>query len=254
MYTIPNEAVYTMLVQLPQYKHWNARGIELAVKFMRAGAADMAEMAENALNPEAGSAMLQAGLDSEMRMLGKRKEMEEIELEERRFALQERRDQLEERRIALRERIPQMRADAAAKMTAVMERLDPDWKLDTVAVSRLKDYVQNGPQAATQQVTVNGFSVPALQALPALSVADVATEMKVRLSKEELLAAGRKMAQLYRVEFGEEPPKTKQLVGGRELLVNAYNSTHREMLEEAVKFVAAPRTRSRRLDEMWGEA
>ena len=37
---------------------------------------------------------------------------------------------LEERRIALREKIPQMRADAADKMTSVKERLDPDWKRD----------------------------------------------------------------------------------------------------------------------------
>ena len=76
--------------------------------------------------------------------------------------------------------------------------------------------------------------------------------MRVRLSKDELLAAGRKMAQLYREEFGEEPPKSKQLFHGREVLVNTFNSTHREMLEEAVHFVAAPRTRSRRLDEMRG--
>ena len=49
---------------------------------------------------------------------------------------------LEERRIALREKIPQMRADAADKISSVMEKLDPHWKRDTVAVCRLKDYLQ----------------------------------------------------------------------------------------------------------------
>lgn len=196
--------------------------------------APVQQLCRNALEHEAPAA------------LGKRKEMEALELEERREALVRSRQAL----ITERERVPLIRVEYVERLDNVMKMLDPNWKRDEAFVRRVKDYVQNGAAGAEQRLAITAGGEPASAPL---SISDVAVEMKARLSDKELQEAGRAMRKLYLDEFGVEPVKGVFWHNGREIPCNTYNASHRGMMERAITKAIAPRTRSRRISEMWAE-
>lgn len=207
------------------------------VEEIRANAASDApvqQLCRNALEHEAPAA------------LGKRK-LDELQMEERRLVLEEKRFALEEKQA--QEKFLLVRSEAVEKMNSVMEKLDPNWKRDEAFVRRVKDYVQNGAAGAEQRLAITAGGE---QASAPLSISDVAMEMKARLSDKELQDAGRAMRKLYLDEFGVEPVKGVFWHNGREIPCNTYNASHREMMERAINKAVAPRTRSRRISEMWG--
>ena len=169
-------------------------------------------------------------------MLGKRKDIDEMEYTERAAKVHELKLKNQENAIK-----------NVQNFADVMGVLDPDWKEDTRLVRQMKDCMQNvlstqplitaggGRQICDSRGDSRAESLAGLLAEP-LSITEVARQLGLKRPEHgELTAIGKEVKKLYQQKHHCDPPQHKQCVDGQERLVNSYTEEDRDLLEDAVK-------------------
>ena len=72
-------------------------------------------------------------------------------------------------------------------------------------------------------------------ALASISISQVATEMRVRLTHGQAVAVGKLVSKSYQSTYGSAPSKHSQFVDGAVRSVNSYTEEHRGLIEAAIR-------------------
>ena len=182
------------------------------------------EVRANAASDATGNIMARQALEHEPVMLGKRKDIDEMEYAERAAKVHELKLKNQENAIK-----------NVQNFADVMGVLDPDWKEDTRLVRQMKDCMQN--VLSTQPlITAGGGRQICDSRAESLSITEVARQLGLkRPDHGELTVIGKEVKKLYQQKHHCDPPQHKQCVDGQERLVNSYTEEDRDLLEDAVK-------------------
>jgi hypothetical protein len=148
----------------------------------------------------------------------------ELEIQERKLALEERKSRMG---VELQEKNLQV----VQTFSGLMTSLNPDWKSDTRLRLQIEDSMKTAMFGGQQALITNGESLASSRSI---SVSQVAQELGVRLNHSESVAIGRAVAAQYRELHGEPPSKHRQWVDGAEREVNSYTERDRHLLERIV--------------------
>jgi len=122
------------------------------------------------------------------------------------------------------------RINNVAALANVMTALNPDWKKDQRLVVQMQDHLKNVLLQSTAQNSItNGESAE----LAPITVSQVAQDMNRRFSTAQLIQIGKKVAQKYRLKYGEDPSRHEQYVDGAVRKVNSYTERDRDLIIEA---------------------
>jgi len=132
------------------------------------------------------------------------------------------------------------------KFTDAMSFLDANWRDDRRVVLQTQDCLKNalfgnsailcakqtpGAAGGAQAVAV---AVPPPARVP-ISISQVATEMRVRLSPGQAVAIGKLVSKSYQSTYGSVPSKHNQYVDGAVRSVNSYTEEHRGLIMAAIR-------------------
>ena len=190
--------------------------------------------------------------------LGKRREhddaMMDLEIFERKAALEDRRAALEERRLAIEERkihLEKLKCEQAVFAVSTIETLKGKHCIDERTRLQFEDHVKNislasaslQPPSGGAMMIANGDAsqAPSVNETAALNVSIVAAELGFKCSDKEIINIGRAMAAKYRTKYGREPSKHKQYVKGNYVPVNSYMERDRHMMESVIRSVIGRR-------------
>jgi len=148
----------------------------------------------------------------------------ELEIQERKLAL-------EERKSRMGVELQQKNLQIVQTFSGLMTSLNPDWKSDTRLRLQIEDSMKTAMFGSQQALITNGDS-PATSR--SISVSQVAQELGVRLNHSDSIAIGRALASEYREQHGEPPSKHRQWVDGAEREVNSYTEHDRHMVERVI--------------------
>lgn len=175
--------------------------------------------------------------------LGKKRERDDLlfdmDMAERRAALEERKAALEERK---RLHTSNLIQDANAAMGAINGL--KDWaNVDERTKLQAEDYIKNvlfnsmtvSSTTSTLAIT-DGAQMPTA-ALNSLNVSILAKELGFKCSDGQLQRIGKDMAKAYREAYKCDPSKHKQYVGGNYIPVNSYMERDRVMMERVIRAV-----------------
>ena len=185
--------------------------------------------------------------------LGKRKTQEDlqrVETCERDLQCDARRADIDK----LRADIDKQKADNKDKQIALVEKfarvmtsIQPDWmSQDKRLVLQTQDFLKNALFGESSTMCAvdsrsEGSSVVAMTttvpsaALASISISQIATEMKIRLSRSQLIAVGKVVRNSFKEKYGIVPSKHNQFVDGAVRSVNSYTEQHRALLENALQ-------------------
>lgn len=158
------------------------------------------------------------------RQLDREDTLFELEIQERRLALEERKSRMP---AELQERSMQN----VQTFSGLMTSLNPDWKKDDRLRLQLEDSMKTALFGGQQALITNGESSATSRSI---SVSQVAQELGVRLKHSDSIAIGKALASQYREEHREPPSKHRQWVDGAEREVNSYTERDRHMVERVV--------------------
>ena len=156
--------------------------------------------------------------------------------QERRCKLEN--DMLEAEAAKRREEAAKMREENAKAAVATYRSLlelgtEADDERDRLYLhDAARNYMQLRFPAASHQLLLE--EGPANEPL---TISEVAKEMGVSLKRGSESRIGRVLAQLFRAEYGTDPPKHSQYVDGAVRKVNSYFTKDRPMVEEAIRQV-----------------
>jgi len=146
--------------------------------------------------------------------------------------------EIQERKLALEERKSRMPAELQEKsmqnvqmFAGLMTSLNPDWKKDDRLRLQLEDSMKTALFGGQQALITNGESLATSRSI---SVSQVAQELGVRLKHSDSIAIGKALASQYREEHREPPSKHRQWVDGAEREVNSYTERDRNMVERVI--------------------
>jgi hypothetical protein len=157
------------------------------------------------------------------RQLDREQALFELEIEERKLALEERKSRMPTQ---LQEKSMQNVQMFAGLMTS----LNPDWKKDKRLCLQLEDSVKTALFGGQQALITNGESGPSR----GISVSQVAQELGIRLKHSDSIAIGKALASEYREQHGKPPSKHRQWVDGAEREVNSYTERDRHLVERVI--------------------
>ena len=133
------------------------------------------------------------------------------------------------------------------KFARVMTSIQPDWmSQDKRLVLQTQDFLKNTLFGESSTMCAGdsrskGSSVVAMTttvpsaALASISISQIATEMKLRLSRSQLIAVGTVVHNSYKEKYGSVLSKHNQFVDGAVRSVNSYTEQHRVLLENALQ-------------------
>eukprot|EP00960_Hanusia_phi_P001227 33662-Hanusia_phi.AAC.1 len=168
----------------------------------------------------------------------KRDEFLQIELEEKRVAIEKARSEIEfeRRELSLREREASFRMNMKENenVKAAILFMKEENMLDAACKTMFKDYFIN--QAfKSKENNVCGYQ----NEYEIITLSDVAAEMGVRMSNEQLKQAGVLAGRLYFEKYHESPMKSRRVIGGGQIKeVNTYSRQHVDILSRAIETVA----------------
>lgn len=146
--------------------------------------------------------------------------------------------EIQERKLALEERKSRMGVDLQEKnlqvvqtFSGLMTSLNPDWKSDARLRLQIEDSMKTAMFGGQQALITNGESLASSRSI---SVSQVAQELGVRLNHSDSIAIGRAVAAQYREQRGEPPSKHRQWMDGAEREVNSYTERDRHLVEGVV--------------------
>eukprot|EP00960_Hanusia_phi_P071289 767518-Hanusia_phi.AAC.1 len=163
----------------------------------------------------------------------KREELFQLELEERRVALE---IQKSDSRIREREASFRMSMEETANVKEVILFMKNEDMLDGVCKTMFKDYFMN--QAfKSKENNACGYQ----NEYEIITISDVAADKGVRMSNEQLKQAGVLAARLYFEKYHESPLKSRRVIGGGQIReVNTYCRQHVGILSRAIDVVVNP--------------
>eukprot|EP00960_Hanusia_phi_P008423 240107-Hanusia_phi.AAC.3 len=109
-------------------------------------------------------------------------------------------------------------------------------ELDDTASALLKDYIQNNlvimcdNNSSSTSLVYNNEDQP-------IDISARAVELGKKLDSRQAQDVGKKMKELYIEKYGEMPGKTRRMIGGRWLDVNAYKRKDIDLLDKAIECV-----------------
>jgi hypothetical protein len=160
-----------------------------------------------------------------------------LALEQSQLCLEDSKVALEERKFALDERKLQHKTKLIEHVNTSMGSINAlkDWaNVDERTKLQAEDHIKN--------VLFNKTAAPPGDHDPsastaALSVSILAKELGFKCSEAELQRIGREMAKKYRETYKADPPKHKQFVNGNCIPVNSYMERDRSMMELVIRSV-----------------
>ena len=162
----------------------------------------------------------------EKRKLERQDALLELEIQERKQALEERKSRMG---VDLQEKNMQNVPMFAGLMTA----LTPDWKKDTRLCLQLEDSMKNAYFTPGQARITNGEAqVPLTRSI---DVSTVALDLGMRLKDGEAMAIGIMWKKRYAEKYGEAPSKHDQAFGGAVRKVCSYTERDRSMGESVIR-------------------
>jgi len=148
----------------------------------------------------------------------------ELEIQERKLALEERKSRMG---VELQEKNLQV----VQTFSGLMTSLNPDWKSDARLRLQIEDSMKTAMFGGQQTLITNGESFASSRSI---SVSQVAQELGMRLNHSDSIAIGKAIAAQYREQHGEPPSKHRQWVDGVEREVNSYTERDRHLVERVV--------------------
>ena len=168
--------------------------------------------------------------------LGKRKLQDDLELDERRQTLAERRMQLERQSIENDKQRAENRVSAVLKCTEAMTALDSSWKRDQRMVLQFQEVLTNGILHDSSTGAGNtGGQMITQSALGSISIGEIALDMNVSLKQCDSITIGKHLSRLYYDKHGKMPTKHRQLVQGAMRNINSYTEADRELVKTAIR-------------------
>ena len=147
----------------------------------------------------------------------------ELEIQERKLALEERKSRMG---VELQEKNLQV----VQTFSGLMTSLNPDWKSDARLRLQIEDSMKTAMFGGQQTLITNGEPI----ATRSISVSQVAQELGLRLNHSDSIAIGKAIAAQYREQHGEPPSKHRQWVDGAEREVNSYTERDRHLVERVI--------------------
>lgn len=181
--------------------------------------------------------------------LGKKRERDDLlfdmEMAERKAALEERRAALEERKLKHAANLIEHANTAMGSINALKDWANVDERTKLQVEDHMKNVLFNAMavQAQPSSLTIANGTQPTQPMLTqpnptaALNVSILAKELGFKCSEGELQRIGRAMAKAYREAYKCDPSKHKQYVGGNCIPVNSYMERDRDMMERVIRSV-----------------
>jgi len=171
--------------------------------------------------------------------LGKRKLQDDLELEERRVSLEERRMLLQTQSIQNDKQRAENRISSVLNCTEAIAALNPRWKSDQRMVLQFQEVLTNGilydSSGGAGNSSNNGGQLMSDSAQASISIGQVALEMSVILKHGDSVKIGKHLSRLYKDTHGQFPSQHKQVVQGAVRNVNSYTEQDRALMEAAIR-------------------
>ena len=157
-------------------------------------------------------------------------EQSQLRLEDSKVALEERKFALDERKLQHETKLIEHVNTSMGSINALKDWANVDERTKLQAEDHIKNVLFNKTAAPP-----GDHDSPASTA--ALSVSILAKELGFKCSEAELQRIGREMAKKYRETYKADPPKHKQFVNGNCIPVNSYMERDRSMMELVIRSV-----------------
>jgi hypothetical protein len=170
----------------------------------------------------------------------------DMEMAERKLALEESQLRLEDNKLTLEERKLGLDERKLTHTTKLIEHVNTSMG----SINALKDWANVDERTKLQaeahiknvlfnKVGAQSSSADETQAATPLNVSILATELGFKCAEGQLQRIGRGMAKKYRETYQSDPPKHKQFVGGMYIPVNSYMERDRSMMELVIRSIMA---------------
>jgi hypothetical protein len=147
--------------------------------------------------------------------------------------LQERKQALEERKSRMPAELQEKSMQNVQTFAVLMTSLNPEWKKDTRLCLQLEDSMKNAYFTPRQTLITNGEAqVPLTRSI---DVSTVGQDLGMRLKDGERLAIGKLWKKRYFETYGEAPPLHDQFVNGAVRQVCSYTERDRPMGESVIR-------------------
>jgi hypothetical protein len=147
--------------------------------------------------------------------------------------IQERKQALEEKKARMPVELQQKSMQNVQMFAGLMTSLNPDWTSDARLRLQLEDSMKNAFFTPTQPLLTNGEAQVSLTR--SIDVSTVAQDLGVRLKDGDRLAIGKLWKKRYFATYGEVPPLHDQFVNGAVRKVCSYTERDRPMGESVIR-------------------
>ena len=169
----------------------------------------------------------------EKRKLERQDALFELEIQERKLALEQGRLALEQGKSRMPADLQEKNMQNVQMFAGLMTALNPDWKKDTRLCLQLEDSMKNAYFTPGQARITNGEAQVSLTR--SIDVSTVAQDLGIRLKDGEAMAIGIKWKKRYTETYGEAPSKHDQAFGGVVRKVCSYTERDRPMGESVIR-------------------
>jgi hypothetical protein len=160
------------------------------------------------------------------RQLDREQALLELEIEERKQAL-------EEKKARMPVELQQKSMQNVQMFTGLMTSLNPDWTSDARLRLQLEDSMKNAFFTPTQPLITNGEAQVSLTR--SIDVSTVGQDLGMRLKDGERLAIGKLWKKKYFETYSKAPPLHDQFVNGAVRKVCSYTERDRAMGESVIR-------------------
>lgn len=157
-------------------------------------------------------------------------EESQLRLEDNKLALEERKLGLDERKLTHETKLIEHVNTSMGSINALKDWANVDERTKLQAEAHIKNVLFN-------KVGAQSSSADETQAATPLNVSILAKELGFKCSEGQLQRIGREMAKKYRETYQSDPPKHKQFVGGMCIPINSYMERDRSMMELVIQTV-----------------
>ena len=172
--------------------------------------------------------------------IGKKRERRDLvfdmEIAERKTALEERKAALDERKLKHASNLIEHANTAMGAINALKNWANVDERTKLQTEDHIKNILFSTMPASTTTLAItDGTHQP--NETTGLSVSIVAKELGFKCSDGDLQRIGRAMAKAYRVTYKCDPSKHTQYVNGACIPVNSYTERDRSMMEQTIRSI-----------------
>jgi len=229
---IQYQGALTLMLWLPgdHAKNFRGKAAEILTRYFAGDYTLVQEIEKNSKSESPVNVMARHALENpdfssdEDAVMKKRRKIQEMDLID--IELQERKQALESGRIALKDK-----EVAFFKNSLDILKSIRNGSVDDRTVLQYEDLIKNATISGTTLAITNGEP----SATKGITLSVVAAAMGYKCTPRNLIDLGKLMARKYREIYNEEPPKHDQLVNGAVIPVNSYMERDRTTMEELIK-------------------